>query len=173
MSVRDSFSFRQRPHGPFKLLLRTPVPLFRWGLGGLFRERFLVLVHTGRHTGRMRHTPLEVIARTPPKKTGTNETSVDYIVCSAYGQKADWFRNIKASPAAEVWTGRKKWCPEQYFLSTEEGASVFRSYFADHTKTAERLLNSLGKSHDGSEESLHRLATELPMVRFRRQPAET
>lgn len=80
----------------FKYANRFMVLLFRLGLGNWGNSpatsQVMVLVHTGRKSGQPRRTPV-------------NYTIVhDDIYCAAaYGQRADWYRNVKANPQVEVW----------------------------------------------------------------------
>ena len=74
------------------------VALWRLGLGpwiNIWPEKMgqiMVLTHTGRKSGL-------------PRKTPVNYAIVDgEIYCTAgFGGKSDWYRNLKANPAVEVW----------------------------------------------------------------------
>ena len=98
MSLHNSFSMRQKPRGLFKWLLRLPVWLFRARLGFLFGDRFCVIVHRGRRSGLIRRTAVEIVEHDP--------TAEEYVVCSGTGPNADWYRNLRAQPARELWVGR-------------------------------------------------------------------
>lgn len=83
----------------FKALNRRfMVPMWRLGLGWWLNPwpdvggRIMVLVHTGRKSGLRRLTPV-------------NYAQVDgEIYCTAgFGAGADWYKNIMANPAVEVW----------------------------------------------------------------------
>jgi deazaflavin-dependent oxidoreductase (nitroreductase family) len=71
-----------------RLLFRSPIWLYRLGLGWIFGHQFLLLTHAGRRTGRIRETVLKVLQYDPL----TRET----IVASAWGEQTDWYRNIQA-----------------------------------------------------------------------------
>src|SRR5215467_4015965 len=88
---------RLQPNAVLRHLLRAPVWLYRARLGWVLGNRFLVLVHIGRRTGRLRRTPLEVLhySRDVP----------EWVVMSAFGRDADWLRNIEAQPHPEVMVG--------------------------------------------------------------------
>jgi deazaflavin-dependent oxidoreductase (nitroreductase family) len=60
--------------------------------------RFVVVVHTGRRTGRVRHTPV-------------NYALIDGdIYCTAgFGSASDWFRNLQANPDVELWLPEGRW----------------------------------------------------------------
>jgi deazaflavin-dependent oxidoreductase (nitroreductase family) len=73
--------------------VRAPIWVYRARLGGVFGARFLMLEHVGRRSGRRRYVVLEVVDRPTP---GT------YIVVSAFGGRAQWFRNVQANPQVLV-----------------------------------------------------------------------
>lgn len=163
MSRRDSFSFRQKPTGLFKHFLKAPTYLFRWKLGFLFGERFLMLTHLGRTSGRTYHTALEVVHH--------DESSGEYVVCSGTGPDADWYRNIAAGPAVSIQVRNEVWTPEQRMLTAEEAARVFAGYEERHPKAARRLLASMGQAYDSTDADRVRMMGNIPMVAFRRPAA--
>ncbi|MDX2379401.1 MAG: nitroreductase family deazaflavin-dependent oxidoreductase [Acidimicrobiia bacterium] len=158
MSARDSFSFRQKPSGLFKWILKVPGWMFRIKLGFLFGDRFILITHSGRKSGATYHTPLEVVVH--------DEATGEYIVCSGTGPNADWYRNISATPAAFVQVRNRAWTPEQRMLTDEEAATRFAEYERAHAKTAERLLTSMGRSYDGTDTDRVRMMAHIPMVSF-------
>ncbi len=165
MRLPDSFSFRQKPTGAFKHILRVPVYLFRWKLGFLFGHRFLLLTHEGRKSGKQYQTPVEVVQH----DTDTGE----YVVCSGTGPTADWYRNLEAHPATSIQVKNEVWVPEQRMLDDEEAAERFAAYEAAHGKAAERLLESMGNSYDGTGADRVRMMADMPMVAFSDTPAST
>lgn len=80
----------------FKYGNRFMVLLWRLGLGNIGNQpetsQVMVLVHTGRKSGLERYTPV-------------NYAMVDGdIYCTAaFGERADWYRNLLASPQVEMW----------------------------------------------------------------------
>jgi hypothetical protein len=58
-----------------------------------------------------------------PRRAQDRQTS-EAVICSAWGQDADWIRNIRARPALQVQIGRESFTPEQRFLSEEESLAV-------------------------------------------------
>ena len=82
---------RTRPHGLLWAAFRLPVALYRLRLGWVLGHRFLMLTHHGRRTGNVRRTALEVVRYDPRTR--------ECVVVAAWGEHADWVRNIGASPA--------------------------------------------------------------------------
>ncbi len=101
----------------FKYLNRFMLLLWRLGLGpwlSLWPDvggRIMVLTHTGRKTGRQRHTPL-------------NYALVDgELYCTAgFGAIADWYRNLKATPNVEVWLPEGWWAGVAEEIAPEDPA---------------------------------------------------
>jgi deazaflavin-dependent oxidoreductase (nitroreductase family) len=93
----DGYSVRH-PHGPVvRTLLRSPIVLWRLGLGPLLGRletrggHLVMLTVTGRSSGLPRHTP--VTAHVVGDET--------YLWCP-YGGRSEWFRNAKADPVVTV-----------------------------------------------------------------------
>ena len=80
----------------FKYANRFMELLFRLGLGswgnGPQTSQVMVLVHRGRKSGQLHRTPVNFA-----------EVAGDLYCTAAFGQRADWYRNLKAEPQVEVW----------------------------------------------------------------------
>lgn len=152
---------RTPPSGVLRALLRAPEWLYRLHLGVLLGRRFLRLTHRGRRSGQVYRTVLEVVRYDP----ATHES----VVVSAWGDRADWYRNIRAHPALLVETGGQRYAPRQRFLSDDELSVVFAAYARTH-RLAARLISPLfGLRLDGSPTARQALARQFGGVAF--QPA--
>ena len=148
------------PTGWRRLLLRSPVYLYRIGLGRLFGHRMLVIIHRGRRSGNIYRTPVEVASYDP----ATDES----IVPSGWGPQADWYRNIQASPAIEIWLAGRRFRPEQRFLSESEAATVMADYARRHPRGARELTRwMLGRPYDNAHDAGQALSAKVPFVGFR------
>jgi deazaflavin-dependent oxidoreductase (nitroreductase family) len=107
---------RPKPNRVLRLAFRLPIYLYRLNLGWLLGNRFLLLVHRGRGSGLLHETVLEVLLHDP----ATRES----VVLSAWGEKADWYRNIELTSALEVRTSSERYHPGQRFLAPEENHAV-------------------------------------------------
>lgn len=127
-----------RPPGPLlRLLFRAPIVLYRLRLGWLLGDRFILLTHTGRTTGRARSTVVEVVAH--------DRSVPEVVVIAAWGARAQWVRNLKAAPAIAVQIGRVRWPhPEHRFLEPAEVANVIAAYRREHPLVARMLARLLG-----------------------------
>jgi deazaflavin-dependent oxidoreductase (nitroreductase family) len=139
--------------------VRLPVLIYRLGLGRLFGRRFLLLVHRGRRSGRIRRTVLEVIAY----DRATHES----VVVSAWGGRSDWYRNIHASPPLAVQSGGDRYQPEFHDLTTDEAEKVFAGFARRHPRQARIAARLFGQKLDGSAASVRELARNVKMVAFR------
>lgn len=143
-----------------KRFFRLPVWLYRGHLGWLLGERFLMVTHTGRHSGRTRQTVLEVVHRDP--------SVPEWAVVSGYGPTSDWYRNLVAHPALRIDVGRRRFVPEQRLLDEEERRRLLAEYQRLHRRAASQLgKRLLGVEFDGSEASIGQLAARMPAVAFR------
>lgn len=95
--------------------------------------------------------------------------SRESVVLSGWGEEADWYRNIQASPALEVRTGGERYVPEQRLLAPEENHVVISGY-ANHQPLAFRFLtNAFGFGYplDGTEYERREFAEFLRLFAFR------
>lgn len=85
--------------GPLlKRLFKTPIFFYAIGLP-LFNDFILLLITTGRKSGKLRKTPLEY-----RREKGTGYA----IITAGWGGNTDWRRNLQADPHVQVQIGRKK-----------------------------------------------------------------
>ena len=147
------------PSGALRLAFRLPIYLYRLNLGWLLGHRFLQLVHRGRRSGLLRETVLEVLHYDP----ATGES----VVLSAWGEKADWYRNVGATPALEVRTGGERYVPEQRFLAPEENHIIICDYGRRHPLAFRVFARVFGYPLDGTETARREFACSLRLVAFR------
>ena len=81
----------------FRLLKLPPRLLYAIGLGRIYGRLALLLTTRGRKTGQPRVTPLQY-----------EQVDGTFIVASAHGATADWFRNVLADPHVEVRVRRSR-----------------------------------------------------------------
>jgi deazaflavin-dependent oxidoreductase (nitroreductase family) len=146
-----------------RLGLRLPVLLYRAGLGRLLGHRFLLLRHRGRRTGRLHDTVLEVVRY--------ERAADESVVASGFGRSADWYRNLRSSPAAEILTAGDRYQPTVRWLATEEAVDVIADYESRNRwmRPLVRFVMSklAGFPYDGSAASRRRLVEVMPLIAFR------
>jgi deazaflavin-dependent oxidoreductase (nitroreductase family) len=149
---------RSKPTGALRLALRLPIYLYHLNLGWLLVHRFLLLIHRGRESGLLRETASEVILYEP----ATRES----VVLSAWGEKADWYRNIEAAPALEIRTGGQRYVPEQRFLAPEENHAVISDYGRRHPLAFRVFARVFGYPLDGTEAARREFSYSLRLAAF-------
>ena len=144
-------------------LFRGPVYLYRCKCGWLLGRRFLLLCHTGRRTRRRHQTVLEIMEY--------REEIPEAIVMSAFGQNAEWLRNIQAFPELEITIGRQQFAMTYRTLDPDEAAAVVRRYEQRNWlfKPVIHVVLSrfLRWQYRGTDRDRRRLAAQLPMIAFR------
>jgi deazaflavin-dependent oxidoreductase (nitroreductase family) len=78
-------------HPVLRALFKSPILLYRLGLGWLVGRLFMILTTTGRKSGLPRPTAIEY-HRLHGRK----------YVMNAYGTKSDWYRNLLADPLVTI-----------------------------------------------------------------------
>jgi len=144
-------------------LFRAPVFLYRWGLGWLFGNRCLLLVHTGRRTGLRRQTVLEVVEY---RKDGP-----EVVVANGFGPDCDWVRNIESGRGEEVTVGCHHFVATHYFLGEEEAMRVIHDYEYRNRFIAPIVRRGfswlLGWQYRGGEDDRRQLVRQIPFIAFR------
>ena len=149
-------------HPPGKALrfgLRLPIWLYRAHLGWLLGNRFLMLTHTGRKSGLARQTVIEVVQH--DKDTDT------YFVVSGWGEKSDWYQNIRKYPLVTIHTGGRTFHSEAEFIPVEKAIPILETYARDHQIAFNELSGMfLGERMKPGSHAPERLAEKMPMVAF-------
>ena len=145
-----------------KALFDAPRWFYGHRLGWLMGRRFLALSHLGRKSGIERQSILEVACYHPEAQ--------ELIVASAFGAKADWYRNIQATASHRVRVGRAEFVPHQRFLEPQEARAVAEEFCRKHrleARLAIPVFVALGAAEKGEFSDPVDLMASLPMVAFR------
>lgn len=116
-----------------------------------------MLTHIGRKSGQKRRTVLEVVRR-------DDEHGI-FIVCSGWGRKAQWFKNVVAEPLVWVTVGVRTLPVHARPLPPEEAEREFRVYasrFPRNIRAFSRLF--LGMQFSGSDKDFATLSKDFPPV---------
>jgi deazaflavin-dependent oxidoreductase (nitroreductase family) len=160
---RPLLGFRRQPGRLALWIFRLPLPLYRAGWGWLFLGRtFLVLTHVGRTTGKPHAAAAMVLAEDPATR--------EAVICSVWGARTDWIRNLRAGPAFRVQIGRQSFVPEHRFLSEEEAFAVGLEFRRRHPWRVLVIRQALGVDLRSDAEMREFLSTR-PFVALR--PAAT
>jgi len=137
-----------------RLLVRTPVLLYRLGLGGLIGKHTLLLTTTGRRSGRLRVVPLDY----------QQEGDTLYFIAEQ-GTRSTWYRNLVANPEVEVQVGSRKMKGVAAPLTDpRQKAHVLRLFRRRSEHLAERYY---GIPRGASDEELLELAPQRAVVAVR------
>lgn len=146
-----------------RVAFRAPILLYRLGLGGLLGHQFLLLTHAGRRTGRVHQTVLKVLRYDP----ATRES----VVASAWGNEADWYRNIQRRPALAVQSAAAWYVPETRCVPPDEAFEIFSDWTRRQRWFAELMLGQIGLTWDVPEWQKRAIVARFPFIGFR--PAES
>lgn len=145
-----------RPSGFVRSVLRAPLWLYHRNLGLLLGKRFLYLAHQGRLTGLRHETVLEV-AR-------LDHESGEVVVFAAWGNRADWVKNLRAGRALELRLGHLRLPePEHRFLPDEECRAALVAYQEAYPVSWRILTRWLGLPRDPKNDEIG----DLRAVAFR------
>jgi deazaflavin-dependent oxidoreductase (nitroreductase family) len=155
-----SKSIVDKPPGKtLRLGLRLPIWLYRMRLGWLLGDRFLLLTHTGRKSGLLRQTVIEVVQH--------DQSSSAYYVVSGWGEKSDWYQNIRKTPGVSIQVGMRKHRAKAEFIDRQKAVGVLESYARLHPVAFRELTGLfLGERAAPGDDAPQRLAEKMPMVAF-------
>ena len=137
-------------------LMRAPIWIYKSGAGAMLGSRLLMLEHIGRKSGARRHVVLEVVGHPTPES---------YFVASGFGEKAQWYRNIKANPRVRVYTGsRSPSSATARILTRQESDRALGDFVSRHPQAWKRFKPVLERTLGSS---ISETSTALPIVELR------
>ena len=147
-----------RPGAVLRFGLHLPTWLYRLHLGGLLGHRFLMLLHTGRVTGRTHRTVVEVVS---------HEGSLTFYVVSGWGRKADWYRNIHQQPEVRIRVGSRSMQARAQDVATQKAVGIMQEYTNRYPLAFKELTQFfLGEEMSPGPETARRVVEMMPMVAF-------
>jgi deazaflavin-dependent oxidoreductase (nitroreductase family) len=128
MTATGSSSDRTPP-APLRIVARVINPLIKRLAGKRHVRAFAVIEHRGRRSGRVYATP---VAARP--------TAGGFLVPMAFGERADWFRNVQAAGSCIIrWNGSDYAVDDPEIIDWEAAKPtftrierIFAPLFADH-----------------------------------------
>jgi deazaflavin-dependent oxidoreductase (nitroreductase family) len=139
--------------------LRLPIWLFRFHLDFMLGDRFLMLTHTGRKSGLLRQTVIEVV-----QHDKVNDT---YYVVSGWANKSDWYQNIHKTPQVTVQVHGRKFQSTAEFIPIDQSIERLKAYARDHPIAFSELSELfLGERMKPDSDAPERIAKKMPMVAF-------
>jgi deazaflavin-dependent oxidoreductase (nitroreductase family) len=152
---------RRHPvRGLLRFGVKLPVVLYRVHLGWLLGERFLLLTHVGRRSGKQYRTVIEVVDH--------DLVTDSYVVASGWGEKSDWFQNIEQTPAVLIDVGMRRLNVTAERLQVDQAAQWLLTYARKHPRMFRELASLItGENFTGTLEECRTLAEAVPLVAFR------
>jgi len=148
---------RELPRGWFRLLLRLPILLYRLKLGWLLGRRFLLLTHTGRKSGVVHSTVLEVLR--------FDRGSHRCIIASGWGTRSQWYKNVLNDPRIRYTVGLRERRGRAVQMSIERAEHQLREYADRHPSAIRKLTKFIiGERFEGTPAQYHRLAARVPVL---------
>lgn len=140
--------------GFFRLIKLPPRLLYAVGLGALYGRLVLLLTTTGRRTGKPRITPLQY-----ERVGGT------FVVGSARGAQADWYRNLTTEPRVEVRVRRSRFSgTAETCIDPARIADFLELRLKNHPRLIGRILRFRGVPANPTRAQLEAYASGLAMV---------
>jgi deazaflavin-dependent oxidoreductase (nitroreductase family) len=115
-----------------KQAFKMPIPMWRMGLGFLVGKLFMIMTTIGRKSGQPRQTAIEF-----------HEHAGRKYVYSAFGENADWYKNIFADPRVTIQTASgTEHVIARRIVSEKDLTVAFE--FVTHNPTMKKWVQVLG-----------------------------
>ena len=144
----------RRPGMLLRLFFRTPVMLYRIGLGGFMRGQ-LLLTTVGRKSGRPRRAVVDVLRHDAATDT--------YYVASAYGARSDWYRNLEANPTLRAQVRWRRFPARATILPKEKAEEMLVDFWRRHRLYSRATMRLVGLKA-ASEEEVRAVARQMRLV---------
>lgn len=153
-------SIVDRPPGKaLRFGLRLPIWLYRLHLSWLLGDRFIMLTHTGRKSGLPHQTVIEVVKH--------DQESNTYYIVSGWGEKSDWYQNIRKMPQVTFQVGSRKFHTKAEFIPKEKAVDILNTYAHQHPIAFNELSEVFfGERMKAGSDAAERIAEKMPMVAF-------
>lgn len=146
------------PNGLKLKLFRAPLYLYRFKLGFLMGERFILLEHWGRKSGNLNETVIEVIDQ--------DKTDRKIFSASGFGEKSQWFKNIVVNGSVFVSIKNEKYKAIARVLPGNEATEVLLRYVKAHPKSIKGVARLSGYEIDDTEQDVIEFSRIVKIVEF-------
>ena len=147
----------KRPNPLLKFFFKFPVWLHKMGLGGWERiigAQWMLITTTGRKSGKPRDVMVDVMDYDPAADT--------YYIEAAYGDRADWVKNIEANPLFQAQVRRRKFTARLIALTGFEAGELMVKFYRAKPAYTRSVMAMVGMKFEGEEE-LRNLASQLKL----------
>lgn len=172
VSLGRSRTLASSPVGPFdkppgrllRFFFKVPVWLHRIGLGGWERvvgAQWMLITTTGRKSGKRRNTMVDVMDHDIATDT--------YYIEAAYGERADWYKNMQSHPVFDAQVGRRKFKARAGAISADASGEMLVQFYRDkpfYTKTVMAMAGVKFKNED----ELRSIASTIMLLSIKPEP---
>jgi len=161
---RPLLGLRRGPGRLALMFMRMPLRAYRHDAGWMLGHTFVEFTHVGRKTGQ----PHDAVAMVLRYDEATRET----VICAAWAE-TDWYRNLRAGPAAKVQLGRDSFTPEHRFLTEQEAFDVTVQFRREHPHRMRLITRIFGWGDLREDDAVRDFVHVHPFVAFRPAPRPT
>ena len=150
--------FEKRPNPLLKFFFKTPVFLYKIGLGGFERligAEWMLLTTVGRKSGKPRRTMVDILEYDKEADT--------YYIEAAYGSRADWYKNIQANPVFDAQVGRRKFKARAGALTADGAADQLVEFYRRKPAYTRSVMAMVGMKFK-DEDDLRVVARNLTLL---------
>jgi deazaflavin-dependent oxidoreductase (nitroreductase family) len=155
---RPLLGLRRKPGRIALMFMRMPLRAYRHDAGWLLGHTFVEFTHIGRRTGQP-HDAVAMVLR-------YDEVSREVVICAGWAE-TDWYRNLRAAPAARVQVGRDRFTPEHRFLTDDEAFDVVAGFRRSHPYRLRLITKIFGWGDLRKDEAAREFVRAHPFVAFR------
>lgn len=151
-------TLEKRPNGFLKFFFRIPVWMHKLGFGGwekLIGAQWMLLTTVGRKSGKPRDTMVDVMDYDAATDT--------YYIEAAYGDRADWYKNMQANPVFEGRVGRRKFQARATPLTNEGAGELMVQFYRKKPAYTRSVMAMVGMKFEGEDE-LRVLGSKLTLL---------
>lgn len=139
--------------------MRIPAVLdrsgIRWALRMFSPNPVIVLAHRGRRSGKLYHTPVEIMDTNPRGEV---------LVSPLMGERSDWYCNIVAGGLVSWTLHGNTHDPAWRRLDPDEALVALGRYQQRHPRYAHFILRTLVRVNHIEDPSLHGIAGAVPVL---------
>lgn len=139
--------------------MRIPTVLdrsgLRWALRVVSPYPVIVLAHRGRRSGKLYHTPVEVM---------DTSTRGEVLVSPLMGERSDWYCNIVAGGLVGWTLHGTPQVPAWRRADPDEALMAFERYQQLHPRHARSIIRWLVRLNHIEDPSLHGVASAVPVL---------
>ena len=148
----------KRPSKLLKFFFKVPLFFHKIGFGGwerLIGAQWMLITTVGRKTGKPRQVMVDVMDYDKAKDI--------YYIEAAYGERADWYKNIQSNPIFEAQVGRRKFKAQTGALSSEGSGDLLVQFYRQKPAYTRSVMAMAGMKFK-DENELRELGKNLMLL---------